>query len=145
MNFMIAGGWLWSFLMSSPPLLGWGIYLPESNGMRYHIYTIGKCCWWRPKGSLMWYNDLSFRSCVPGWKSVNGRGYNSFLLIFAFFIPLLIMILTSVSKYRYLNKVNIHKKAPIIRKYFKNADFTCFFYFHSTSRVIVLTKLKKEI
>ena len=54
-------------------------------------------------------NDLSFRSCVPGWKSVNGRGYNSFLLIFAFFIPLLIMIITSVSKYRYLNKVTIRR------------------------------------
>ena len=44
-------------------------------------------------------------SCVPGWKSVNGKGYNIFLLIFAFFIPLLIMIFCSVSKYRHLKKV----------------------------------------
>ena len=65
--------------------------------------------WGLYMGRGVWCNMcvliLLFCSCVPGWKSVNGRGYNMFLLIFAFFIPLLIMILTSVSKYRYLNKV----------------------------------------
>ena len=95
-NLMIAGGWLWSIFMALPPLMGWGIYLPESNGMRFvHLGN----------GEVRCVLILLFCSCVPGWKSVNGRGYNMFLLVFAFFIPLLIMILTSVSKYRYLNKV----------------------------------------
>ena len=33
-QWMVIGGWIWSLLVSSPPLLGWGVYLPESNGMR---------------------------------------------------------------------------------------------------------------
>ena len=62
-------------------------------------------------------------SCVPGWKSVNGKGYNIFLLIFAFFIPLLIMIFCSVSKYRHLKKVK-NQKENIRRKALKSIQFT---------------------
>ena len=68
-------------------------------------------------------NDLMLFSCVPGWKSVNGKGYNIFLLIFAFFIPLLIMIFCSVSKYRHLKKVK-NLKANFRRKALKSLYFT---------------------
>ena len=32
---MMVASWSWSVAMAAPPLLGWGVYLPESNGMRY--------------------------------------------------------------------------------------------------------------
>ena len=33
-NLLVGAGWLWSLALAAPPLLGWGVYLPESNGMR---------------------------------------------------------------------------------------------------------------
>ena len=46
-------------------------------------------------------------SCVPGWKSVDGRGYNIFLLTLGFFVPLLLIVSSSLSKYRYLKQVSV--------------------------------------
>ena len=34
---MIIFGWVWSVCLSFPPLLGWGQFSPESNGMRWDI------------------------------------------------------------------------------------------------------------
>ena len=31
---MIISCWVWSVILAIPPLLGWGRYLPEDNGMR---------------------------------------------------------------------------------------------------------------
>ena len=37
---MITGGWIWSLGMASLPLFGWGVYLPESNGMRFDRFFL---------------------------------------------------------------------------------------------------------
>ena len=39
---MITHGWVWSILLASPPLLGWGRYLPEESGMRYRTCPQGQ-------------------------------------------------------------------------------------------------------
>ena len=31
---MVGCSWVWSVSLSLPPLIGWGQYLPEGNGMR---------------------------------------------------------------------------------------------------------------
>ena len=31
---MVGCSWVWSVSLSFPPLIGWGQYLPEGNGMR---------------------------------------------------------------------------------------------------------------
>ena len=31
---MVGCSWVWSVSLSFPPLIGWGQYLPEANGMR---------------------------------------------------------------------------------------------------------------
>jgi hypothetical protein len=36
---LIVVSWVWSLLLSIPPLFGWGKFVPESNGMRYVQYT----------------------------------------------------------------------------------------------------------
>ncbi len=32
--FLIAFNWLWSLVFAIPPLIGWGLFLPESSGLR---------------------------------------------------------------------------------------------------------------
>ena len=43
-------------------------------------------------------------SCVPGWRSFDGRGYNIFLLVLGFCIPFGIIVCASMAKYRELQK-----------------------------------------
>jgi hypothetical protein len=31
---MVGCSWVWSVSLSLPPIIGWGQYLPEGNGMR---------------------------------------------------------------------------------------------------------------
>ena len=60
--------WVWSFLLALPPLLGWGSYSIEDNGM----------------------------SCAPSWKNPSDYPYNMFLFIAGFFFPLSIISFSGV-------------------------------------------------
>ena len=59
---------VWSLTMSLPPLLGWGRYVIENNGM----------------------------SCAPAWEEPPDFGYNITLFVLGFFFPLAIIITTGV-------------------------------------------------
>lgn len=58
-----------STMLSSPPLLGWGHFAPEENGM----------------------------SCAPSWTKPEDAGYNLYLFSLGFFLPMGIIIVSSVS------------------------------------------------
>ena len=60
--------WILSFLLSVPPLLGWGRFDIEENGM----------------------------SCAPSWKNPQDFSYNIFLFIVGFFCPLAIISVTGI-------------------------------------------------
>ena len=62
-------GWFWSFALSLPPIFGWGSFRPESNGM----------------------------SCAPSWRNHSDIPYNIFLFSLGFFLPLAMIILSSLS------------------------------------------------
>ncbi|XP_023330884.1 green-sensitive opsin-3 [Eurytemora carolleeae] len=75
--------WCWSLMFAVPPLVGWGQYLPEVNGM----------------------------SCAPAWRASEGTldyfniiSYNIFLIGLGFFIPVIIIFSTSLNLYMKLNK-----------------------------------------
>ena len=73
---MITFSWVWSIFLSLPPLLGWGSYRPEKNGM----------------------------SCAPSWSHPDDAPYNIFLFSLGFFLPLIIIIITSLSVIITINK-----------------------------------------
>ena len=50
---MVLFSWIWSILLALPPLLGWGTFVPEMNGM----------------------------SCAPGWTEVGWRLWYIFDII----------------------------------------------------------------
>ena len=60
--------WSWSLALALPPLLGWGRYVIERNGM----------------------------SCAPAWQDQQDFGYNITLFVLGFFFPLAIIIITGV-------------------------------------------------
>ena len=66
---MMAFSWVWSISLSLPPLLGWGSYRPEKNGM----------------------------SCAPSWSRPDDAPYNIFLFSLGFVFPLSIIIVSSLS------------------------------------------------
>ena len=66
---MVTFCWMWSISLSLPPLTGWGSYRPEKNGM----------------------------SCAPSWSEAQDTTYNIFLFSLGFFLPLLIIIISSFS------------------------------------------------
>jgi hypothetical protein len=87
--------WMWSISLSLPPLTGWGSYRPEKNGM----------------------------SCAPSWSDKEDTTYNIFLFSVGFFLPLVIIITTSLSVIRSIHQ-NIStiissdiKKAALDRQY----------------------------
>ena len=65
---LILTSWTYSLLLALPPLLGWGKYVIEDNGM----------------------------SCAPSWKDGNDKGYNMSLFVFGFFLPLGVILLTGI-------------------------------------------------
>ena len=65
---MMAVSLVWSLTMSLPPLLGWGRYVIENNGM----------------------------SCAPAWEEPPDFGYNITLFVLGFFFPLAIIITSGV-------------------------------------------------
>lgn len=65
---LIVLSWSYSLLLALPPLLGWGKYVIESNGM----------------------------SCAPSWKDSQDFGYNISLFVLGFFVPLAVIIFTGV-------------------------------------------------
>ena len=68
-SLMVTSCWMWSISLSLPPLTGWGAYRPEQNGM----------------------------SCAPSWSDTQDTTYNIFLFSMGFFLPLIIIIFTSLS------------------------------------------------
>ena len=66
---MISLAWSWSLLLSLPPLLGWGHFRPEPSG----------------------------QSCAPSWTREEDRDYNIFLFTFGFFLPLAVIIVSSLA------------------------------------------------
>ena len=54
----------------------------------------------------------TIHSCVPGWKSdENGSlSYNIFIMVFGFVIPLVILVTTSIAKYKHLQTVRRNSK-----------------------------------
>ncbi|XP_023346171.1 blue-sensitive opsin, partial [Eurytemora carolleeae] len=72
--------WVWGVALALPPLLGWGKYVPESNGM----------------------------SCAPSWTDPQYNSYNYYLFIGGFIIHLLIILYTSCSAILKIRKVRIH-------------------------------------
>ena len=73
---MMTFSWVWSIFLSLPPLFGWGSYRPEKNGM----------------------------SCAPSWSQPDDVSYNIFLFTFGFFLPLIIIIVSSFSVIITINK-----------------------------------------
>ena len=65
---LILLSWSYSLLLALPPLLGWGKFVIEVNGM----------------------------SCAPSWTDKSDRGYNIALFLLGFFLPLGIIIITGV-------------------------------------------------
>ena len=72
-----AASWVWSFLLAIPPLLGFGAFSVEENGM----------------------------GCAPSWKAPEDFDYNIALLRVGFFLPLSIITLTSADIYFLIHKV----------------------------------------
>ena len=66
---MILTSWSWSLVLATPPLLGWGHFTPERSG----------------------------QSCAPDWRSQQDKPYNLFLFTFGFFLPLLLIIISSLA------------------------------------------------
>ena len=79
---MILVSWSWSLLLSVPPLLGWGHFTPEESG----------------------------QSCAPDWRRREDKPYNLFLFTFGFFLPLTVIVISSLAATLRLRKTtnNIH-------------------------------------
>eukprot|EP00095_Tigriopus_kingsejongensis_P001031 maker-scaffold587_size153100-snap-gene-0.29 protein:Tk01031 transcript:maker-scaffold587_size153100-snap-gene-0.29-mRNA-1 annotation:"hypothetical protein DAPPUDRAFT_302649" len=60
--------WLLSLAVALPPLLGWSFYAPETSGL----------------------------SCAPAWEDHSSIGYNWYMLSLGFFLPMSIIVFTSV-------------------------------------------------
>merc|ERR1719233_1545461 len=93
---LITISWVWSITLALPPLLGWGQFRPESNGM----------------------------SCAPSWSLPSDRGYNIFLFILGFFSPLLVIIYCSVCVIKTLKQsfetiCNGNVKTRAMKKHFR--------------------------
>ena len=119
---LVIFSWIWSIFLAFPPLLGWGAYLPEGNWMRYFLSL---CNYWtlfyqRKTANLV----LNCTSCAPSWTFPSDKGNNLLLFSFGFFLPLLIILSTSISVVRTVSQAlgticerDLQKKA--MKKQFK--------------------------
>ena len=95
-----------STLLSSPPLFGWGNFAPEENGMR-QVFQVKK----EETGKSYF---TKFCSCAPSWKKPEDASYNLYLFSLGFFLPMGIIIVSSVSILSTLNKVSFDKGKNLI-------------------------------
>ena len=92
---MILFSWTYSLLLSSPPLVGWGRFSPEVSG----------------------------QSCAPDWRKAEDVPYNVFLFTAGFFIPLSVIVVSSLTVASILRKTTTSiasteiKAAAVRRQY----------------------------
>ena len=90
---MIIFCWSYSLLLSAPPLLGWGRFTPEVSG----------------------------QSCAPDWREAEDVPYNVFLFTAGFFLPLSVIIVSSLTVASILRQTttsiaNTEIKAAAVRR-----------------------------
>ena len=90
---MIFFCWSYSLLLSAPPLLGWGRFSPEVSG----------------------------QSCAPDWREAEDVPYNVFLFTAGFFLPLSVILVSSLTVASILRQtttsiVNTEIKAAAVRR-----------------------------
>lgn len=92
---MILFSWTYSLLLSFPPLVGWGRFSPEVSG----------------------------QSCAPDWRKAEDVPYNVFLFTAGFFIPLSVIVVSSLTVASILRKTTTSiasteiKAAAVRRQY----------------------------
>ena len=92
---MILFSWSYSLALSLPPLVGWGRFTPEVSG----------------------------QSCAPDWREAEDVPYNVLLFTAGFFLPLSVILVTSLTVARILRQttrsiVSTEIKAAAVRRQF---------------------------
>ena len=73
---MILGSLIYSLALAVPPLVGWGRFTPEVSG----------------------------QSCAPDWREAEDVPYNVFLFTAGFFLPLSVIMVSSLTVARILRQ-----------------------------------------
>ena len=92
---MILFSWSYSLALSLPPLVGWGRFTPEVSG----------------------------QSCAPDWREAEDVPYNVLLFTAGFFLPLSVIVVTSLTVARILRQttrsiVSTQIKAAAVKRQF---------------------------
>ena len=94
----------WSGTISVSPLLGWGSYTPELNGMRYGVVRSSKI------------NPHPSPSCAPSWRLPADTSYNLFIFLLGFFLPVIIITTSSTAVFVAVFRVSRLVQLSNIRK-----------------------------
>ena len=100
--------WLVGLGFALPPLFGWGEYKPEQNGMRFGLfhYPLPALIYQNMHESIFHicisfnppiYHIIFLSSCAPDWVDPAHVSYGFFLVVAGFLLPVLLIVLTSVS------------------------------------------------
>ena len=96
---IITAIWLYSLVLSLPPVFGWGSYVPELSGLGQEQIYLQKLQFvynWVTSYTKIYIYSLFTVRCTPDWHTENKSiSYVLWILIVGFVIPASITVITS--------------------------------------------------